>query len=85
MAGSPCPREIMQRVIERMHMSEITICYGMTETSPVSMQSHVDDPIDKRVSTVGQIHPHLEVKIVDENGNITPVGVAASCTREVIR
>lgn len=82
MAGSPCPREIMQRVIERMHMSEITICYGMTETSPVSMQSHVDDPIDKRVSTIGQIHPHLEVKIIDENGSITPVGVAGElCTR----
>lgn len=82
MAGSPCPREIMQRVIDRMHMSEITICYGMTETSPVSMQSHVDDPIDKRVSTVGQIHPHLEVKIVDEDGKITPVGVSGElCTR----
>lgn len=82
MAGSPCPREIMQRVIDRMHMSEITICYGMTETSPVSMQSHVDDPIDKRVSTVGQIHPHLEVKIVDDNGHIVPVGVSGElCTR----
>ena len=64
MAGSPCPREIMQRVIERMHMSEITICYGMTETSPVSAQSSVNDTIDKRVSTVGRVHPHVEVKIV---------------------
>lgn len=82
MAGSPCPREIMQRVIERMHMNQITICYGMTETSPVSTQSHVDDPIDKRVSTVGRIHPHVEVKIVDDNGHIVPVGVSGElCTR----
>lgn len=82
MAGSPCPKEIMQRVIERMHMHQITICYGMTETSPVSTQSHIDDPIDKRVSTVGRIHPHVEVKIVDENGHIVPVGVSGElCTR----
>lgn len=82
MAGSPCPREIMQRVIDRMHMSEITICYGMTETSPVSSQSHIDDPVDKRVSTVGRIHPHVEIKVVDENGHIVPVGVQGElCTR----
>ncbi|MDR2060451.1 MAG: AMP-binding protein, partial [Acinetobacter sp.] len=70
MAGSPCPREIMQRVIDRMHMSDITICYGMTETSPVSVQSYIDESIDKRVSTVGHVHPHLEVKIVDLEGDI---------------
>lgn len=82
MAGSPCPREVMQRVIDRMHLSEMTICYGMTETSPVSCQSDINDPIDKRVSTVGRIHPHVEVKIVDENGNIVPVGVSGElCTR----
>lgn len=82
MAGSPCPKEIMTRVMERMHMSEITICYGMTETSPVSLQSRVDDPIDKRVSTVGHIHPHVEIKIVDENGSIVPVGALGEiCVR----
>lgn len=82
MAGSPCPREIMQRVIDRMHMSEITICYGMTETSPVSVQSYMDDSIDKRVSTVGHVHPHLEVKIVDLEGEIVPQGVLGElCVR----
>ncbi|OOR91898.1 fatty acid--CoA ligase [Moraxella caviae] len=82
MAGSPCPKEIMTRVMERMHMSEITICYGMTETSPVSVQSYVDDPIDKRVSTVGRIHPHVELKIVDENNHIVPVGALGEiCVR----
>ncbi|ENX41975.1 AMP-binding protein [Acinetobacter sp. NIPH 2100] len=82
MAGSPCPREIMQRVIDRMHMSEITICYGMTETSPVSVQSYIDDSIDKRVSTVGHVHPHLEVKIVDLEGEIVPLGTLGElCVR----
>ncbi|MCU4639448.1 AMP-binding protein [Acinetobacter courvalinii] len=82
MAGSPCPREIMQRVIDRMHMSDITICYGMTETSPVSVQSYIDDSIDKRVSTVGHVHPHLEVKIVDLAGEIVPQGVLGElCVR----
>ncbi|ENX35516.1 hypothetical protein F889_01185 [Acinetobacter colistiniresistens] len=82
MAGSPCPREIMQRVIDRMHMSEITICYGMTETSPVSVQSYIDDSIDKRVSTVGHVHPHLEVKIVDLDGEIVPLGTLGElCVR----
>ena len=82
MAGSPCPREIMQRVIERMHMSEITICYGMTETSPVSAQSSVNDTIDKRVSTVGRVHPHVEVKIVDLEGQIVPTGTLGElCVR----
>jgi fatty-acyl-CoA synthase len=65
MAGSPCPVEVMRQVISKMHMSDVEICYGMTETSPVSFQTHLDDAIDKRVSTVGQIHPHVEVKIVD--------------------
>ena len=74
MAGSPCPREIMQRVIDRMNMSEITICYGMTETSPVSVQSSTTDSIEQRVSTVGRIHPHLEIKIIDEHGKIVPKG-----------
>jgi len=74
MAGSPCPVEIMNRVIRQMHMKEITIAYGMTETSPVSFQSSVDDPVDVRVSTVGRVHPHLEVKIVDADGRIVPRG-----------
>ena len=74
MAGSPCPREIMQRVIERMHMSEITICYGMTETAPVSAQSSTSDSMERRVGTVGRVHPHLEIKIVDENGKVVPRG-----------
>ncbi|MEI1680506.1 AMP-binding protein [Acinetobacter baumannii] len=82
MAGSPCPREIMQRVIDRMHMSEITICYGMTETSPVSVQSSVNDSIDKRVSTVGHVHPHVEIKIVDLEGQIVPQGTLGElCVR----
>ncbi|MFG0637367.1 AMP-binding protein [Acinetobacter soli] len=82
MAGSPCPREIMQRVIDRMHMSEITICYGMTETSPVSVQSSVNDTIDKRVSTVGQVHPHVEIKIVDPKGQLVPHGTLGElCVR----
>jgi fatty-acyl-CoA synthase len=82
MAGSPCPIAVMQRVVERMHMGEVTIAYGMTETSPVSFQSDVDDPVERRVSTVGRIHPHLEVKIVDERGRIVPRGVSGElCTR----
>ena len=74
MAGSPCPREIMQRVIDRMHMTEITICYGMTETAPVSVQSSTADSVERRVGTVGRVHPHLEIKIVDENGKVVPRG-----------
>jgi fatty-acyl-CoA synthase len=74
MAGSPCPIEVMNRVISQMHMKEITIAYGMTETSPVSFQSSVEDPVDLRVSTVGRVHPHLEVKIVDAEGRIVPRG-----------
>ena len=75
MAGSPCPAEVMSRVIEKMHMHEITIAYGMTETSPVSFQSSVDDPVALRVTTIGRVHPHLEVKIVDAEGRIVPRGV----------
>ena len=74
MAGAPCPIEVMRRVIDEMNMREVTICYGMTETAPVSFQSHVDDPIGKKVATVGRIHPHLEVKLVDERGRTVPVG-----------
>lgn len=74
MAGSPCPIDVMRRVLTEMEMPEVTICYGMTETSPVSFQSKMDDPIDRRVSTVGVIHPHLEAKIVDENGRVLPCG-----------
>jgi fatty-acyl-CoA synthase len=82
MAGSPCPIEVMRRAVERMHLGEITICYGMTETSPVSFQSSTADPLERRVSTVGRIHPHLEVKIVDAEGRIVPRGVAGElCTR----
>jgi fatty-acyl-CoA synthase len=75
MAGSPCPAEVMNQVISKMHMQEITIAYGMTETSPVSFQSSVDDPVELRVSTIGRVHPHLEVKIVDAYGRIVPRGV----------
>ncbi|HZZ63369.1 MAG TPA: AMP-binding protein [Roseiarcus sp.] len=75
MAGSPCPVEVMRRVVERMHMREVTIAYGMTETSPVSFQSAHDDPLERRVSTVGRIQPHIEVKIVDRDGRIVPPGV----------
>ncbi|MDH7784916.1 fatty-acyl-CoA synthase [Ochrobactrum sp. 19YEA23] len=74
MAGSPCPVEVMRRVIHEMHQSEITIAYGMTETSPVSFQSSTNDPLERRVSTVGRIHPHLEVKIIDADGRIVPRG-----------
>ena len=69
MAGSPCPVEVMKKVQAQMHMPEVTICYGMTETSPVSTQSSTDDPLDKRVGTVGRIHPHVEIKIVDAATN----------------
>ena len=65
MAGSPCPVEVMKRCVDEMHMAEVTICYGMTETSPVSTQTGADDPLDKRVATVGRVHPHVEVAIVD--------------------
>ena len=74
MAGAPCPIEVMRRCVERMHLREITIGYGMTETSPASFQSSIDDPLDRRVSTIGRIHPHVEVKIVDLEGRIVPRG-----------
>ncbi len=74
MAGSPCPIEVMKRAVDRMHLSQITIGYGMTETSPVSFQSATDDPVERRVSTVGRVHPHIEVKIVDAAGRIVPRG-----------
>ena len=82
MAGSPCPVEIMKRVQTEMHMPEVTICYGMTETSPVSTQTAVDDPLDKRTGTVGRVHPHLEVKVVDEQNRVVPCGTPGElCTR----
>ena len=74
MAGAPCPISVMRRVVTDMHMPQVTICYGMTETSPVSFQSACDDPIERRVSTVGRIHPHVQVKIVDAAGAVTPRG-----------
>ncbi len=74
MAGAPCPEPLMRRVMERMHCRQITIGYGMTETSPISFQSAVDDPVDRRVSTVGRIQPHVECKVVDAEGRTLPVG-----------
>ena len=74
MAGSPCPIEVMKRAVAKMNLSEITIAYGMTETSPVSFQSSAEDPLERRVSTVGRIQPHIEVKIVDLNGCVVPTG-----------
>lgn len=82
MAGAPCPIDVMQRVSRDMHMKEVTICYGMTETAPVSFQSFTEDPLNKRCETVGRIHPHLEVKLVDPKGQIVPVGHPGElCTR----
>lgn len=82
MAGSPCPIEVMRQVVDRMHVAEITIAYGMTETSPVSFQSSTDDPLERRVTSVGRIQPHLEVKIVDSEGRAVPCGEAGElCTR----
>ncbi|RKT56504.1 AMP-binding protein [Saccharothrix australiensis] len=83
MAGSPCPVEVMKQVVERMGMSEVSICYGMTETSPVSTQTRRDDSLDRRVSTVGRVGPHLEVKVVDpEHGRTVPRGTPGElCTR----
>jgi fatty-acyl-CoA synthase len=74
MAGSPCPIEVMRRTVENMHMAQVTIAYGMTETSPVSFQSSVNDTLERRVTTVGRVLPHLEVKIVDAHGRIVPRG-----------
>ncbi len=83
MAGSPCPVEVMKQAIERMHLGEVTICYGMTETSPVSTQTLAEDDITRRTSTVGRAHPHVEIKIVDpETGDVVPRGMPGEfCTR----
>jgi fatty-acyl-CoA synthase len=82
MAGAPCPVEVMRRVIQRMHMQEVTIAYGMTETSPVSFQSAPDDALERRVTTVGRIQPHMECKIIDARGAVVPRGNAGElCTR----
>ena len=83
MAGSPCPVEVMKQVRDRMNVREITICYGMTETSPVSTQTRVDAPLEKRVGSVGQIHPHVEIKVVDPaTGLVVPRGTTGElCTR----
>lgn len=82
MAGAPCPIEVMRKVISKMNMAEVTIAYGMTETSPVSFQSATDDPLEKRVATVGRIHPHVQVKIIDEHGRVVPRGTSGElCTR----
>jgi fatty-acyl-CoA synthase len=83
MAGSPCPVEVMKRVVSEMHMAEVTIAYGMTETSPVSCQTRPDDDTDRRVSTVGRVHPHIEVKVIDpDTGLVLPRGEPGEmCTR----
>jgi fatty-acyl-CoA synthase len=82
MAGSPCPIEVMKRCVSEMNMSEVTIAYGMTETSPVSTQTSYDDPLERRVGTVGRIHPHVEIKIVDTDGRIVPPNTPGElCTR----
>ena len=82
MAGAPCPIEVMRRCIRDMHLTEMTIGYGMTETSPVSTQTALDDPIERRVSTVGRVHPHVEIKIIDTEGRVVPHGTPGEfCTR----
>ncbi len=83
MAGSPCPAEVMKRVLTEMHMPEVAICYGMTETSPVSTQTRADDSLERRVGTVGRVHPHLEVKVVDPDTDLpVPIGQPGElCTR----
>ena len=82
MAGASCPTEVMKRVVDELHMSEVTIAYGMTETSPVSFQTSTDDPLERRVSTVGRVQPHIEVKIIDDDGHIVLPGTSGElCTR----
>lgn len=83
MAGSPCPEHVMRQVVDRMHMGEVSICYGMTETSPVSCQTRVDDPLELRVGTVGRVGPHLEIKVIDPiTGETLPRGETGEfCTR----
>ena len=82
MAGAPCPIEVMRRCIRDMNLTEMTIGYGMTETSPVSTQTAIGDPLEKQVSTVGRVHPHVEVKIVDAEGKVVPRGVAGEPQNE---
>jgi fatty-acyl-CoA synthase len=82
MAGAPCPIEVMRRCIRDMHLTEMTIGYGMTETSPVSTQTALDDSVERRVSTVGRVHPHVEIKIIDTEGRVVPRGTPGEfCTR----
>ncbi len=82
MAGSPCPIEVMRNVVKRMHLADVTIAYGMTETSPVSFQSSFDDSLERRVTTIGRVQPHLEVKVIDALGKVTPRGIPGElCTR----
>ncbi|HEX2942189.1 MAG TPA: AMP-binding protein [Rhodopila sp.] len=82
MAGSPCPIEVMRRCIRDMHLTEITICYGMTETSPVSTQTRIGDTLAQQTETVGRPHPHVEIKIVDPEGRVVPRGATGElCTR----
>ena len=76
MAGAPCPVELMKRVMGDMHLDQITIAYGMTETGPVSFQTHVNDELERRVHTVGRVLPHIEIKIVDDKGHVVPRGTA---------
>jgi fatty-acyl-CoA synthase len=82
MAGAPCPIAVMRKVLDQMHMRDVTIAYGMTETSPVSFQSSIEDSVERRVTTIGRVHPHVEVKIVDQQGRIVPRGERGElCTR----
>jgi fatty-acyl-CoA synthase len=83
MAGSPCPVEVMKQVQARMHMRDVAIAYGMTETSPVSTQTRIGAPLAKQVGTVGQVHPHVQIKIVDpQTGQVVPIGERGElCTR----
>ncbi|XP_029195189.2 medium-chain acyl-CoA ligase ACSF2, mitochondrial-like isoform X2 [Acropora millepora] len=76
MAGSPCPIEVMKQVITKLHMPQVTICYGLTETSPVTAQTLMDDPVEMRVSSVGRVHPNTEAKIIDSNGHLLPINTA---------
>ena len=82
MAGTTCPIELMKRCIAQMNLRDLTICYGMTETSPVSFQTTLDDPLERRVTTVGRVHPHMEAKVIDAEGRVVPAGVTGElCTR----
>ena len=85
MAGSPCPVEVMKRVVAEMHMQEVTICYGMTERARSAFRLPPDDSLERRVSTVGRVHPHVEVKIVDEQGQSCHLVFPANCARAATR